>query len=76
MYVMEHVRMEISKEGSVRLRDSKADTIRATDDYGYYERHKFPRGQQKKPTSCLQGSDGWVIPAGTFREKAYGTAHL
>lgn len=33
MYVMEHVRMEISKEGSVRLRDSRADTIRATDNY-------------------------------------------
>jgi hypothetical protein len=30
MYVMEHVRMEISKSGLLRLRDSMADTTRAT----------------------------------------------
>jgi hypothetical protein len=30
MYVMEHVRMETSKPGLLRLRDSIADIIRAT----------------------------------------------
>jgi hypothetical protein len=33
MYVMEHVRMEISKSGLLRLRDSMADTMRATVQY-------------------------------------------